>query len=488
MCPAIAKNPTPEYQEMFKDLGYNRTIIRDSLQYGFRNPNDIRMFLNYGMTNVKVSTKVNCGKNHCSQLKFLTDILMGWVQDFLIWACRGGSKTYFLGLISWLFCGMNEGIENKLLGGSQAQSEKAYKAMDDFWLHSKLSKEYLVDEPMKTRTDWKNGSNTEILTASTKSVRGPHPQILLLDEIDEMDEQIYDSALSQPQSKNNFKAMTGIASTNHRQIGTMGKAIQSANEGAFKLYKYCVWEVLESCKDYNCSTCKLSSLCPGKQMKNADGYYKIDDFIGKLSKLSMYVLKLDWLCDTPGSKDAVYAEEWDPDIHIVDIDFNEKYDVWLSFDWGGADPFVIGAWQRFPEKGWVKIDEIYETNTTNKRMAILAMSRPWWNNVRGGFPDPSRNDLKREWKKDYKVDMLDVDNSIDEGIEAVKNCLKPIIGYPIIYFNKKCVNTINEFGLYINKNGKPVDENNHCMDETRYFVKNKIARKIKSKKVGGGIV
>ena len=43
------------------------------------------------------------------------------------------------------------------------------------------------------------------LTASQKSVRGPHPPSLLLDEIDEMDLEIFDAALGQPMPQENWQ-------------------------------------------------------------------------------------------------------------------------------------------------------------------------------------------------------------------------------------------------------------------------------------------
>ena len=43
------------------------------------------------------------------------------------------------------------------------------------------------------------------LTASQKTVRGPHPPTLLLDEIDEMDQAIFDAAKGQPMPQKNWQ-------------------------------------------------------------------------------------------------------------------------------------------------------------------------------------------------------------------------------------------------------------------------------------------
>ena len=56
------------------------------------------------------------------------------------------------------------------------------------------------------RTVLNNQSNIQILTASSKSVRGAHPQKLKLDEIDEIDPNIYEAALLIPKPSGGIKA------------------------------------------------------------------------------------------------------------------------------------------------------------------------------------------------------------------------------------------------------------------------------------------
>ena len=64
----------------------SQQVIRDSLRFGFRDENDVKIFLHYGIKQITVGTKVNCGKKHNSQLQFLSDILTNKVQDFIVWA------------------------------------------------------------------------------------------------------------------------------------------------------------------------------------------------------------------------------------------------------------------------------------------------------------------------------------------------------------------------------------------------------------------
>ena len=332
--------------------------------------------------------------------------------------------------------------------------------MNDFWRLSDLQERYLKREPTITKTEWLNGSLVSILTASQKSVRGPHPNFLILDEVDEMEYEIFEAALSQPLSKHNNPASIGIFSTNHNIGGTMDKALEMAESGGFQLYKYCIWECLESCRDYECSTCKLSSLCPGKHMKEANGYYKIVDFVSKLHQLSWDTLQREWFCEKVGRGDLVYQNEYDEDIHLVNVPFNSSKGVFLSVDWGGVNPFSVGVWQNFDTLGWVRIDEVYMGNTTNQNLLKECKERLWWNNIQEGIADPARADLIEEWRNEG-ITMIEADNSVEPGIEAVKAALRPVLGNPKIFFNRSCVNCRREFLSYKIKNGKIVKKNDH---------------------------
>jgi len=457
-----------------RETGLSKKVIEDSFKYGFRNKTDIKIFLEHGLQEPVISDKVNCGKNHVSPFQFFSDVLLGNVTDFILWANRAGSKSYMAGLIAWIFSGIYPRCETNILGGSSEQSEKSYKAMNGFWEISGV-KNILKKEPLLSETVWENGSEVHILTASQKSARGGHPQKLVLDEVDEMDLEIFKAALSQPQSKYGVDSSIGIYSTNHHTNGVMDYVLSMAkNKGGYNIYKYCIWECLESCRDYSCSTCPLSTLCPGKQMKKANGYYKISDFSKKLHQNSMETIRTEWLCEKVGARDLIYSANYDADRHLVDIDFNLSLDVWLSIDWGGIHPFSIGIWQDFPEIGWVRVDEIYEPNTTNQRVLRLCKKLDWWDNVQGAVADPARADLIMEWE-DEEIDIIGADNAVEDGIEAVKNVLNPILGEPKLHISRKCTNIIKEFGSYRQRNGKPIKENDHALDDMRYFVKWKIS-------------
>ena len=252
--------------------------------------------------------KHNCNNpKHCSPFKFVSDLVLGRTHKAIAWANRTGGKSYNAGLIQWLHANHYPLFDGKILGGSADQAAKSYEAMNDFWTRVPgLIERMLIDgEQHNTFAKWKNRSIISILTASQKSVRGPHPNALILDEADVMSWDILEAALSQPMTKNDIPASLIILSTYHVVGGIMARLLgdiddEEADEkkkfgiiaDGFKQYSWCIFEVLSPCKDYVCSTCPLTSFCPGTHMKNAVGYYKIEDFITKNTKGKMYVDKI----------------------------------------------------------------------------------------------------------------------------------------------------------------------------------------------------
>jgi hypothetical protein len=437
---------------------------------GLKTERDVDLLIEWMLEPV-VGSKVNCNfEGHVAPRKFVYDVLLDRVQNFIVWANRGGSKSYLSGLVTWARSSFKPRMETTILGGSFEQSEKSYKAMSDFWRATKVEDRWLESEPMRSGTKWVNGSIVSVLTASTKSARGPHPQALIMDEIDEMEEDVYVAALSQPQSKYGIKASLGKLSTNHRIGGMMDIAVEKAKETGSPVYKWCIWECLKPCLDYKCSTCKLTKYCPGEQMKKADGYYEVEDLIAKFYDLSEATLQTEWFCNKRGRSDLVYGSQYDEKIHSGPgvPSFNPSKRAHVSVDWGGTLPFSVGVWQKF-EKQWVRVDEVYMPNTTNKRLLKECKKKAWWKNVKEGVADPNRPDLISEWSDEH-VSLYKAKTDVDVGIESVRDCLAPVLGDPKILINSKCKYWIMEAGSYAEKNGKPVKAFDHAMDDTRYFV------------------
>ena len=148
----------------------------------------------------------------------------------------------------------------------------------------------------RTRRSLVNKSNINILTASSKSVRGPHPQKLKLDEIDEFDDKIYEAAMPIPKTKKGIKASVQIYSTMHKAYGLMNRVITEAAQSGYKIYKWCVFDVMEKCVGRECSILRTLGGLPGPGL----GCRRL------LQHRDRYFRKAARSPGTPGSRDALF--------------------------------------------------------------------------------------------------------------------------------------------------------------------------------------
>lgn len=138
------------------------------------------------------------------------------------------------------------GAETSILGGSGDQSKRVHAYQDYFWSYKNAPRNLLLQQPGTENTYLRNGGSVTCLKASQTSVRGGHPQRLRLDEIDEMDEAIYDAAQGKTMEStlrnNGVKPQTVASSTHQHADGTMTKALAFASERGFPVYEWCYRE------------------------------------------------------------------------------------------------------------------------------------------------------------------------------------------------------------------------------------------------------
>jgi hypothetical protein len=163
-----------------------------------------------------------------------------------VWkASRGfGGKSFLLALL-----GLTEAVTHKadvnVLGGSGEQSARVHEHMQLFWAHGNAPRSMLASDPSRRETKLVWGNTIKALMASQASVRGPHPQRLRLDEIDEMDVKILDAAMGQPMGRDGIAAQTVMSSTHQYADGTMTEILRRAAEKAWPVHEWCYRETQE---------------------------------------------------------------------------------------------------------------------------------------------------------------------------------------------------------------------------------------------------
>src|SRR3954470_12855838 len=141
--------------------------------------------------------------DHNAPFEAFSDAYFGRSPSALIHGSRGLSGKSRLMSILGLTVAEVKGADVNIVGGSLNQSINIHNIIRDAW-ESPHAPTYLVKDESATRIKLHNGSTIMPLTASQKSVRGPHPPELLLGEIDERPLPILDAALGQPMPQKNW--------------------------------------------------------------------------------------------------------------------------------------------------------------------------------------------------------------------------------------------------------------------------------------------
>lgn len=138
------------------------------------------------------------------------------------------------------------GAQVTILGGSAEQSERVHDHMRRMWTHPDAPPGLVVGEPTRRSTVLAHGGSIRALAASSRSVRGPHPERLVLDEVDEIDTDLIDAALGQPHSRGAIRAGVLAVSTEHYPDGGMAYMRRMASDRGWPVLEYCYRECLAS--------------------------------------------------------------------------------------------------------------------------------------------------------------------------------------------------------------------------------------------------
>ena len=160
-------------------------------------------------------------------------------------ASRGfGGKSTMLGMLT-IMEATTLGAQVTVLGGSASQSTRVHEVTHEAWYSARAPKHLLSGDPTRFHTRLTNGAWILALMASQKSVRGPHPQRLRLDEVDEMEIPIFEAAQGQPMDARGVQSQTVISSTHQYPDGTMTELLRRATEKDWPVFEWCWRESLE---------------------------------------------------------------------------------------------------------------------------------------------------------------------------------------------------------------------------------------------------
>ena len=227
-------------------------------------------------------------------------------SDPLIWACRGGGKTLLGAVATLLDMLFKPGIDIRILGGSQAQSDRMYEHLVRM-VESRF-RDQMVRGGRRSRMTqsgfvFANGSRVELLGQSETSVRGARVQKVRCDEVDLFDPKVWDAVQLTTRSKpgraeggSTIRGTIEAFSTMNGPSGVMSKLIK---DGRRKRFTWCVWDVIEKCQE-ECRTCILSPDCKEKA-RQAEGFIPVSDVRTMRERVGDRTWQYEVLCDGGGA-------------------------------------------------------------------------------------------------------------------------------------------------------------------------------------------
>jgi len=211
---------------------------------GFNSPRKLAAFIYYTYDGL-ILPSVRVCPNHSTPLEAFLHAFYA-TTPVVVWkASRGfGGKSFLLSLLGDVLA-LALGAEVNLLGGSGQQSKRVLEAITTLHAKQNYPRGRLIDEQTHA-TLYQGGARLQALTASQTSVRGPHPQRLLLDEVDEMDLGIFDAALGQPMSKGSIASGIVASSTHQNADGTMTEVLKRAGQRKWRTFEWCYRETVRT--------------------------------------------------------------------------------------------------------------------------------------------------------------------------------------------------------------------------------------------------
>lgn len=187
--------------------------------------------------------------------------------------------------------------------------------------------------------------------------------------------------------------------------------------------------------------------------------------------------------------------EFDKQLHTV-AELPEEvqlYGEWyISVDYGTLNPFSAGLWWVYKGKA-VRVNEYYHSGREKKRMLTdedyyielekLAGDRL----IRSVIVDPSAASFIATIRRHGRFSVRKAKNNVLSGIRLTAVLLKA----GVIRIGANCTDTIREFGLYRwdekGETDKPIKENDHAMDDIRYFCATVMRRDPIARQLLGGL-
>lgn len=439
--------------------------------------------------------------------------------DCVVWACRGGGKTFLGALATALDLIFKPGIEIRILGGSMDQSRRMHAHLRRLFARP-LLEPLVKGRPGETRLILKNGSEVELLAQSHASVRGTRVQTLRCDEAELFKPDVLEAAMLTTRSRTitipgiGPTTLTGTVecmSTMHIPFGVMHRLLREALHGRRTLFKWGVADVLATCPASRpCEACVLRPECDGRAKRAEDasgGHIAIEDAVRMKRRVSLATWNAEMLCLRPNRTHAVFPE-FDSAVHVFSeerapalpgglenwpalppslLPPREEECVLCGMDFGIRSPAVV-LWALLRNDVLEIVEERHlEGVTLPEHIAAivkggtLGWPMPKWIGIdpAGGAQNDQSGKSAAQLLGEAGLLVKKKRTSVNDGLNLVRARLAPADGTPPrLRVHARCEKLIESLERYHYDPSKPEstepvkDGFDHAVDALRYLITN----------------
>lgn len=178
--------------------------------------------------------------------------------------------------------------------------------------------------------------------------------------------------------------------------------------------------------------------------------------------------------------------QFDKDKHLIEYKEDKKDNglYYISIDYGTVNPFSAGLWKICDNKA-IRIREYYHNSRKTKKRKTDEEYYSDIEKLAGDkivqyiVIDPSASSFIETIRRHGKFSVKKANNDVINGIRTVSTMLNK----NVLLFDKSCIDTVKEFQSYVwdekSTEDKVIKENDHAMDEIRYFCSTILKRELR---------
>lgn len=266
------------------------------------------------------------------------------------------------------------------MGGSAVQAGLVYNYFKDYCDLDVSVTDHIDGTAKAISTTSVNGNYFSSVTASTKQVRGKHPDDLLSDETCETSDELIHAAL--PMVDSSQRPLVIMASTFHKIFGIFQETWDSAEERGYLRIQ---WDIFDVCKTFPADYWdqphvkdvggieKLKRYAKGRT-GDPDGWVPIDNVLQAWKeKPTEDWFEVEYLGSRPSAAGLVLKPE-DVDRAMFDSEVDKRYNyikgatVILGIDWGFSSMTAVTEFMRHRDEVVVMLNNRNYHQTSSEKI------------------------------------------------------------------------------------------------------------------------